>query len=394
MNKRRILIFADYFTPGYLAGGPIRSIQTIINCLHRSIDFTVVTRNHDFGITTPYPLAANQRVKIAHCDVYYLTKEKQTQSYYRHLINTIQPHIIYLNSFFSYRFSQLPLKANRENPHQSKIIIAPRGEFSPGALAIKPLKKKLFLHWTKRVSSYHDVTFHATSELEKQHIRAQFISQNIIIAPNLLSEQQSKNLPVIPKTTKQLNCIYLSRITAKKNLLGTLQVLQKATIPIQFDIYGPLEDDAYWQQCKICINMLPKNVTCRYLGVVKPSDVHHLFAKYDCFLFLTWGENFGHAIVEALQAGCPVITSKMTPWHPLDNKGGLWDFSLDDTLGILNQLTRLQQLSASEYDTLRIAAKHYVDTHPILQQGKIAYQHLFAYNETHLDLNHLSTKEM
>ncbi|MGQ0518339.1 hypothetical protein ACT453_53505, partial [Bacillus sp. D-CC] len=40
------------------------------------------------------------------------------------------------------------------------IIVAPRGEFSPGALKIKKLKKELFIKSTKLVGLHNKVIWH------------------------------------------------------------------------------------------------------------------------------------------------------------------------------------------------------------------------------------------
>ena len=45
---------------------------------------------------------------------------------------------------------------------------------------------------------------------------------------------------------------------------------------------------------------------------------------------MTSGENFGHAIIEALACGCPVIISDQTPWNDLESFGAGWVIPLDD----------------------------------------------------------------
>jgi glycosyltransferase involved in cell wall biosynthesis len=39
--------------------------------------------------------------------------------------------------------------------------------------------------------------------------------------------------------------------------------------------------------------------------------------EYDFFVLPTIGENFGYVFLEALAAGCPLITSDRTPWTTL-----------------------------------------------------------------------------
>ena len=50
--------------------------------------------------------------------------------------------LVYLNSVFSPLFTMLPLLSQRLRLIPCRpILLAPRGELAPGALAIKPLKK-------------------------------------------------------------------------------------------------------------------------------------------------------------------------------------------------------------------------------------------------------------
>ena len=48
-EKKKILIFIDWFLPGYKAGGPIQSVVNLINHLGHEYDFDVVTSNKDLG---------------------------------------------------------------------------------------------------------------------------------------------------------------------------------------------------------------------------------------------------------------------------------------------------------------------------------------------------------
>ena len=42
--------------------------------------------------------------------------------------------------------------------------------------------------------------------------------------------------------------------------------------------------------------------------------------KAHLFVLPTEGENFGHAIFEALAVGCPILISDQTPWRKLSEK--------------------------------------------------------------------------
>ncbi|MBI9061941.1 MAG: hypothetical protein JEZ14_08115 [Marinilabiliaceae bacterium] len=48
MPKKKILIFIDWFLPGYKAGGPVRSMANMVEYLMEEYDFFIVTRNTDY----------------------------------------------------------------------------------------------------------------------------------------------------------------------------------------------------------------------------------------------------------------------------------------------------------------------------------------------------------
>jgi glycosyltransferase involved in cell wall biosynthesis len=51
------------------------------------------------------------------------------------------------------------------------------------------------------------------------------------------------------------------------------------------------------------------------LGHADPSESQTILSKYEAFILLTKGENFGHSIYEALSVGTPVIITNKTPWQ-------------------------------------------------------------------------------
>ena len=105
------------------------------------------------------------------------------------------------------------------------------------------------------------------------------------------------------KESGSLKIAFLSRVARKKNLDYALQVLANVCGNIVFDIYGPLEDIAYWQECQSIIAQMPTNVKVSYLGEVPPDQVMGILSEYHLFFFPTRGENFGHVISESLRCG-------------------------------------------------------------------------------------------
>ncbi|AHA75397.1 MULTISPECIES: glycosyltransferase family 4 protein [Bacillus] len=357
-----ILILAPYYLPGFKGGGPIRSISNLVHTLGNELNFKIITSNRDLGDSIAYEKAQNEVwTKVGLAEVYYVTPEKFNFRYLRKIIQSTQYDFIYLNSFFNTNFSVIPILLRRMGiiPYKP-IIVAPRGEFSPGALKIKKFKKELFIESTKLVGLHNKVIWHATSEEEKTDIKQIYGEEvPVRVAQNLPNIFENKENQKKEKKRGELKLVFLSRITEKKNLKGALTFLKGITGNITFDIYGPIENQNYWSACRNIIESLPNNVQVNYMGQVNNNKVHPLFSNYNAFLFPTFGENYGHVIVESLLAGCPVIISDQTPWKNLKNEGAGWTIPLEKEETFISALNDIVHMDSEEFQKLSRSASKY-----------------------------------
>ena len=123
-----------------------------------------------------------------------------------------------------------------------------------------------------------------------------------------------------------------------KNLDYALRVLAEVKVSLDFSIYGPQEDKAYWEKCQLLIAKLPANIQVFYKGSVDHQEVVNTLAHYDLFFLPTLGENFGHVIHEALRAGVPILLSDQTPWLDLEKKGVGWSLPLNTPSGFVQAI--------------------------------------------------------
>jgi len=65
-------------------------------------------------------------------------------------------------------------------------------------------------------------------------------------------------------------------------------------------------------------------------GAASNETIVGALARSDLFLLPTGGENFGHAIFEALCCGVPALISDRTPWRGLAARKAGWDLPLSD----------------------------------------------------------------
>jgi glycosyltransferase involved in cell wall biosynthesis len=65
-----------------------------------------------------------------------------------------------------------------------------------------------------------------------------------------------------------------------------------------------------------------------YQGELPHHELEQQLLAHHAFVLPTKGENFGHAIFEALAAGRPALISDQTPWRNLAMHQAGWDLPL------------------------------------------------------------------
>lgn len=333
--KPIILIFTGYYSPGYKAGGPIKSIANMIENLGNEFTFKIVTRDRDLGDCIPYPgLVVNKWQKIDNFFIYYLSPEKLTLYNLFSLLKNTSHSFLYLNSFFDINFTVKVLLASKFiRFYSSKIVLAPRGEFSSGALRLKSIEKNIYVKITKILGLYKNVIFQASSNYEKNDIQnnSPYIKSHIKIAIDLPSKIEILTPKECEKyINSNFSVVFLSRISPMKNLIFCLEILNKISRKINFDIYGPIEDFDYWSNCLEIINKLPDNIKVTYKGSIKAEDVRITLLSYDLLFLPSKGENYGHVIAESLSVGTPVLISDHTPWKNLEIDSLGWNLDLNE----------------------------------------------------------------
>ena len=375
-----VLCFVDYYLPGYRSGGPVRTIANFVDHLGDEFDIRIVTRDRDALDTAPYPdVGVDAWNTVGKAQVFYASKQMLTLRSVGRLLRDIPHDLLYLNSLFAFSFTGLPLLARRFGlAPQRPCVIAPRGEFSAGAIALKARKKRLYLAASRTIDLYRDLHWHASSEFEAQDIRREMgtLAESIHVAPDLPRKIQAESDTSRAQQTRMsgpLRIVFLSRISPMKNLDFLLCGLQQVTQPMELAIYGPAEDKEYWAICETLIAQLPKHVTASYQGELRPDEVHDVFAANDLFALPTRGENFGHVILESLTSGTPVLISYQTPWQA-DDAGGITTLALTDSSRWAEEINRWAILDDTSLIMRRKAAKKIAElalaNHEVVEQNK------------------------
>lgn len=357
--RPRVLVFVGTYLPGYKAGGPTQSVANLVEHLGADFDFYIITADRDMGDTEPYSGIANDAWNtVGKARVFYTSPRRRSLRSLSRLMRETPHDLVYVNSFFSPVFTLRPLlaRALRLAPRRP-VVIAPRGEFSEGALALKSRKKRPYIWLSRVLSPYRDLTWQAASEHEVDDIRRTLggtagrvtLAKQMVVAPALPSPDDGERLCTPTRLAGDpLRIVFLSRISRMKNLDFAIRVLWAVETPVELSIYGVIEDQTYWRECEDIVDTLETHIAVRYQGPVPHDSVPKTLSAFDLFLLPTRGENYGHVIHEALAAGLPVLISDQTPWRDLVDKGVGWDLPLNDPAAFVSVIEAWSKASPAE----------------------------------------------
>lgn len=359
--KPSVVVLVGRYLPGMKAGGPIRSIANLVESLGDEIGFRIVTCDRDLGDSEAYPgIVPDRWTPVGKAQVRYTSPERLEPLSMARILDEAESACLYLNSFFSWEFSILPMFLVMLGWIRPKrVVLAPRGEFSNGALGLKTWKKRAFLALARLLPIYRSALWHASSTYEEQAIRAVFGEAVELRVALPLSSFQEKICGSLRKEPGKLRLISVARMAPMKNLVGALRMLEGLAGEIEFNIYGPAEDQDYLSECRAAISRLPHNIRVRLHAAVPHEEVAALFASHHLFYFPTLGENYGHVISEALAAGCPVLLSDQTPWRGLAAKGAGWDLPLGSPEKFRAALERAVAMDEKEFAAASEAARRF-----------------------------------
>jgi glycosyltransferase involved in cell wall biosynthesis len=351
MRKRpTVLSLLGCYVPGSDASGPNQSFRAFAAGLSNDFEIRVASSadkctsdrwyNDGFALVRQIPSGWNGILEL------------------RRVLHNTPYDLLMLNGFYDRKLTIPVLLLRRLGLIPSKpTIISVRGEFSDGALSLKSRRKRAWLAFVRAAGLTHGIWFHATAPHERADInRLRLPKLGVLDAPNawilpaiLSKSHMHEELP--------LRVVFIGRVSRVKNLHFAIDVLSKVKAPVLFDIYGPTLERAYHIELKNKIGRLPPHIEARFMGELRHASVAEVLSSYHLFFMPTLGENFGHAIVEALAQGLPVLISDATPWQGLEKTGGGWDISLNAPARFVNVIEHVAAASPTKRAAMRATAR-------------------------------------
>lgn len=378
--KPVILLFTDWFEPGFKAGGPIRSTLYFVQQMKAQYEVYVFTTDRDIDETAPYKdIVADTWTKFDEdIHIFYCSPALLNWKQIRSTVNDIAPDFIYLNSMFSRYCTIYPLLLKWRGATHAKVVLSPRGMLRGSALQFKPGKKKLFLSLFRLLRLPKRIHFHATDTTEQHDIRKQF--------GDGVQVTQAANFPgIVPpytgtvtKTPGSLSIIFVGRVHPIKNLDLLLGLLPQVNGNLLVTIAGSEEDKNYADHCKTIVRSFPNRIRVSFVGEIPNKELPGIIAQHHIFALPTKGENFGHAIFEALAAGRPVLISDQTPWRSLQQAKAGWDVSLQQPEAFVQALQQAVDFNQQQYNEWSAGAWQFVHSFVASSDLRKQYYKLFS----------------
>jgi glycosyltransferase involved in cell wall biosynthesis len=340
----------------------------------------VFTSDRDLGSPKPYEnIKTDEWISVdGNVQVFYCSPQQLGWKNVKTQLSAIQPDLIYLNSMFSTRFTIFPLLIQRLYGINSKVILSPRGMLRASAVQFKSFKKRVFLKGFRWLGFHKRIYFLASDDTELKDTRRYFgAASRVVSIPNFPAAlPQAAAFP--EKKTGECSFIYIGRIHPIKNLDYLLKILGELTVRVSLTIAGSIEDKMFWQGCQEIIQGLPENVSVVYAGEMPNHQLQGITARHHIFVLPTKGENFGHAIFEALALGRPVLISDQTPWRGLEAAKAGWDLSLDRPDRFRQAIEEAAAFSQQEYEARCRTTRKYIENYIAGLDLKEEYKKLFC----------------
>jgi glycosyltransferase involved in cell wall biosynthesis len=361
-DKPVVLVALGCFWPGNDASGPNQSFIALATALQGEFDFRVVARDRAPGAASSS--APPGWVDLGFAKARYLEIGRFGARGLGALLKQTPHDVLWLNSVYDREFT-LPalLVARFSGRSRAHIVLSPRGEFGAGALEVKAAKKQVFLRLARTLGLWRAITWHATSEAEARDAAAEAPrGARIVVAPNL---RLMLAPPPFTPPGEALRVIFVGRIAPIKGLAFALKALARVRAKVRFEIFGPPEDAATYAQARALAQALPPHIEVVWQGAASNEAIIEAHARSDLLLLPTGGENFGHAIFEALSCGTPALISDQTPWRGLEAKRAGWDLPLTAPEGFVAAIESFAALPsearAQWREGARACARAYVE---------------------------------
>lgn len=334
-DKPRVLIPFRHFSPGYRVGGPLTNVINLVEGLGDTFAFQVVSLDHDLNETKRYARKTSQWLWHGKGLVYYAESTVEAWIVVTRAIAWGSVDAVYLDGLFDPWFGLAPWCSYaissdfRSRPgSRPRLLCCPSGQLMPEALQHHPWRKHLVLKLMRSSRMLESVVWLAGSKTEYDQLRALMGKKALVrqAAPRIA--KPDAEVARVAKVPGRLRLVFVGRLHPHKRLAELIAWIGDLDGKVDLTIIGLERDPKYKASCMRLASRLPEDKRVVFLGAHPRANIPSLLRQHHALVLLSKSESFGHAIIEAMACGRPVLIADTTPWRGLQRHHAGWDISV------------------------------------------------------------------
>lgn len=321
MPDRRVLHVSAYFAPAFVYGGPPRSIHGLCRALRaRGIEVQVfstdangkdalapeITQAHEYdGVPVRYfprswpadPIGSRQLTRALRASLERFD-------------------LVHIHGLWNRVVWAAAREARRAG---IPYIVSPRGMLEGGAMAHRPLRKRLAWALVERATIDGAALLHATSEPERDTLRALCPASEVVLVPN------GVDLPELPESTRREPLIaFLGRLHPVKRLdllIDAFARVHAVRPDARLAVAGPDECNL---RGELTARAGAAAAAIDWMGAVGAPAKRALLARAAALVLCSNSESFGMSAAEAMASAVPVVVTRTCPWADVERQRTGW----------------------------------------------------------------------
>jgi len=328
----KVLHVTAYYAPAYVYGGPPRSVHGLVLALQRQgVDVDVFTTDANGSDRLPPRVTGSDRFEGV--PVRYFQRDWPPQPIgSRRLARALRRavpacDIVHIHGLWNRVVWAAAREARRAGV---PYVVSPRGMLERAALAHHAWLKRVGWALVERQTVRHAALLPATSERELETLHQIAPASRVALVPNGIDVGSKEVVQDEARRDLGLSAsgpivLFLGRLHPIKrlDLLIDAFALAKARRPdAQLVIAGPDETSL---RPLLESRGREAPVATVWLGEVDRSRARALLAVASVLVMCSDSESFGMSVIEAMDAGVPVVVTRTCPWSEVERHGaGFW----------------------------------------------------------------------
>jgi glycosyltransferase involved in cell wall biosynthesis len=240
------------------------------------------------------------------------------------------PEIVHFHGLWQWNFPRISAYCRRS---RIPYVVSLHGMLEPWAWRHKWWKKWAYFHLIERRHLAKADRLLTTSAAEARNLEKFFPQSNRAVLPLGLAELRQPDYAAARQTLgwneSEIVMLFLSRIHPKKGLPLLLRALvsfgpNPCSRPVRLVIVGG-GGESYLRKLKAFARKEHRRLPrIDWVGEIWAEGKWAYLQGADLMCLPSYSENFGFAVLEALQVGTRVLTTDQTPWRAVPSWGAGW----------------------------------------------------------------------